>query len=82
MKELTATAKPMRPMMRSRLGLGLTQQALADECEKQGAPVTDSQISKIERGLWTPRPKLRRVLADILELDIDDLAADPEARSE
>lgn len=32
--------------------------------------VSDSQLSKVERGLWTPRPALRAALADLLGLDV------------
>ncbi len=61
----------MTPMQKQRLRLGLTQQELADECEKQGVKAYDSQISKIERGLVEPYPRLRATLARILDLDID-----------
>jgi hypothetical protein len=30
-----------------------------------------SHISRIERGIFLPRPRLRAVLAELLELDID-----------
>lgn len=54
-----------------RLQRGLTLRALAEECARRGVRVGDSQLSKIERGLSIPRPKLRAVLADTFDLDID-----------
>lgn len=61
------------PARDERLRRGLTLRALAKRCAEKGAPVDNSQLSKIERGLWTPRPKLRAVLAEVLGLDINDL---------
>lgn len=55
-----------------RLELGLTQQELADRCAAQGVPVDESHVSRIERGVYAPRPKLRLVLATILDLDVTD----------
>lgn len=57
-------------MKQQRLRRGMTQQELAQKCAEAGAPVDDSQISRIERGVYIPRPKLRSVLAHLLELDI------------
>lgn len=59
------------PIKEQRLKLGLSQRALAELCEAQGAPVTDSQLSKIERGKCMPYPPLRAALSRILSLDID-----------
>ncbi|MFF0138028.1 helix-turn-helix transcriptional regulator [Streptomyces sp. NPDC005227] len=56
---------------RARISRGMTQQALAEKCAKSGAPVNESHISRIERGVYTPRPKLRAVLAELLGLDIE-----------
>lgn len=53
----------------------MTLRELAEKCTTEGAPVGDSQLSKIERGLYTPRPKLRVVLARVLEMDISELRA-------
>lgn len=60
---------------RQRLARGMTLRELAEKCATEGAPVGDSQLSKIERGLYTPRPKLRVVLARVLEMDISELGA-------
>lgn len=58
-------------MKRARLLRGMTQQVLAEKCVAAGAPVNESHISRIERGFYRPRPKLRAVLAAVLDLDID-----------
>ena len=55
-----------------RLRLGMTQQDLADKCAEAGVRVDESHISRIERGIYTPRPKLRVLLAELLELDVND----------
>ena len=52
-----------------RIELGLTQQDIADRCEELGVPVTDSQISKIERNQSRPLPGLRLVLTKVLGAD-------------
>lgn len=56
-------------MRDSRLRLGMTLRDLAVQCAREGASVDNSQLSKIERGLHRPRPRLRSVLARILDLD-------------
>jgi transcriptional regulator with XRE-family HTH domain len=55
-----------------RLQRGMTLWDLAEKCTKEGAPVRHSTLSRIERGIQMPRPKLRLVLARILELDVND----------
>ncbi|MDX2539833.1 helix-turn-helix transcriptional regulator [Streptomyces scabiei] len=55
-----------------RLRLGMTQQDLADKCAEAGVRVDESHISRIERGIYTPRPRLRVLLAELLELDVND----------
>lgn len=60
-----------RPSFRNRrLSRGWSQAELAEQCAKAGVSVSDSQLSKIERGLWSPRPRLRAVLARLLDLPI------------
>ncbi|MFI7137229.1 helix-turn-helix transcriptional regulator [Streptomyces massasporeus] len=59
-------------MKQQRLRRGMTQQELADLCAEAGAPVDESHLSRIERGIYTPRPKLRSVLAALLDMDIED----------
>jgi len=65
------TEPELTPMQAARLWRGWTQDDLADRCTEEGAPVSDSQISKIERGVCQPGPKLRATLAKLLDLDID-----------
>jgi transcriptional regulator with XRE-family HTH domain len=55
-----------------RLRRGWTQEDLVSRCSDAGVHVTYSAISRIERGVHIPRPKLRAVLAELLELDIND----------
>lgn len=49
-----------------RIELGLTQLDLANACRAKGELVSDSQISKIERGHSKPLPGLRKALKEIL----------------
>jgi hypothetical protein len=50
----------------------MTLRDLAAECLRRGVPTDSSNLSKYERGIWVPVPKLRAVLADILGLDVHD----------
>ncbi|MFD9706179.1 helix-turn-helix domain-containing protein [Lentzea sp. NPDC059081] len=54
-----------------RIAKGLTLRALADACEKAGQRVSDSQLSKIERGKYSPRPAALKALVDVLGLDLE-----------
>jgi transcriptional regulator with XRE-family HTH domain len=65
MEQVTAT-----PVQRARLEKGLTLQQLAAACSEQGAPISEGQLSRIDRGQMVPRPKLRAVLAEVLGLDV------------
>jgi len=56
----------------------MTLKDLAEKCTAGGARASESTLSRIERGAQVPRPKLRSVLASLLELDID--AFDPVER--
>jgi transcriptional regulator with XRE-family HTH domain len=58
-----------------RLERGMSLRALAAKCKQEGAPVSDSQLSKIERGLYAPRPRLRAVLAEVLDMDVTELGS-------
>lgn len=53
-----------------RLRRGWTQEDLARRCTAAGVSVTYSAVSRIERGTHVPRPKLRAVLAELLDLDV------------
>ncbi|MFD5468850.1 helix-turn-helix transcriptional regulator [Streptomyces sp. NPDC127105] len=59
------------PVKQWRLRRGMTLQDLAEKCAADGAPVSESALSRIERGKQVPRPKLRFVLAELVGLDID-----------
>ena len=63
----------MTPNFRNqRLSRGWTLRDLAAECERKGIPrPSDSNLSVIERGKTTPRPELRAVLCELLDLPID-----------
>lgn len=56
----------------SRLRRGWTLPDLAVKCAEAGAPTDDGNLSRIERGIQIPQPKLRSVLAQLLDLDITD----------
>lgn len=61
------------PARDARLRRGWTLRDLAARCAEKGAPVDHGQLARIERRSATPRPRLRAVLADLLELDVLDL---------
>lgn len=63
------------PLTASRLRHGWTLQDLADRCAAEGVNVSITQLGKIERGVHSPRLKLRSVLARLLELEDKDLPA-------
>lgn len=52
---------------------GLTLRDLAKRCAKAGKSVSDSQLSKIERELARPRPQLLKTLADVFDVDVEQL---------
>lgn len=56
-----------------RRAAGMTQRDLSARCAELGAPISDSQLSKIERGLWSPRPGALRAIAEALGTTVDDL---------
>lgn len=51
----------------------MSQRELAELCKEKGVETNDSNISKYERGLVMPYPRLRATLAEILDLDPVDL---------
>lgn len=63
----------MRKTFRNqRLSAGWSLRRLAEECEAAGIPKpSDSNLSVIERGIHAPRPELRAVLCELLDLPID-----------
>ncbi|WP_406262508.1 multiprotein-bridging factor 1 family protein [Streptomyces chartreusis] len=72
-REVTSSVK------QGRLRRGMTLKDLAEKCRADGARTSESTLSRIERGAQVPRPKLRSVLAHLLEIDIDDFESKPGA---
>jgi transcriptional regulator with XRE-family HTH domain len=69
-----------RAIYRARLDKGWTLQEVADECAKRGCPVNAHTLSRLEKGKTAqPRPRMIRVLLDILGLTIKDLIPDEKA---
>lgn len=56
-----------------RLENGWTLRDLAINCEACGQAVSNSQLSKIERGVNHPRPALLRALASVFGVKVEDL---------
>lgn len=52
--------------------LGLTLSELAKKCTAEGAPISESQLSRIERRHASGHPRTRAVLARLLDLDVTD----------
>ncbi|WP_086746178.1 helix-turn-helix transcriptional regulator [Streptomyces scabiei] len=63
------------PVKQARLRRGMTLEELAEMCTADGAPVGRAALSRIERGIHVPRPKLRGVLAELLEIDVNDFGS-------
>lgn len=57
------------PLRDQRLRLGLTLRELAARCAAEGTPVDFSQLARIEKGMCVPRPRVRAVLAKVLDID-------------
>ncbi|MGH3095121.1 MAG: helix-turn-helix domain-containing protein [Streptosporangiales bacterium] len=55
-----------------RLRRGWTLDDLARRCGENGVPTAVSTIGRIERGVQAPRPRLRKLLAELLALDVTD----------
>ncbi|WP_432158887.1 helix-turn-helix domain-containing protein [Streptomyces sp. bgisy153] len=68
-------SEAISPVKQGRLRCGMTLRDLAEKCAADGAPVGESTLSRIERGLQVPRPKLRSVLAQVLQLDVSDFGS-------
>lgn len=52
---------------------GMSLQDLANECEKAGHSVYRASLSRIERGLSQPRPKLLLTLANVFGVSVAEL---------
>lgn len=63
------------PVKQGRLRCGITLEELAEKCAADGVPVGRSALSRIERGIQVPRPRLRRVLARLLDVNLDDFGS-------
>jgi len=64
----TSTSK----LRERRLQRGWTLQELVNQCAREGAPTDTGNLSRIERGDQIPTPRLRRTLAELLDLDVAD----------
>jgi transcriptional regulator with XRE-family HTH domain len=56
-------------MQAARLRKGLTLRQLSEACADAGQSVDFGQLGRIERGEAVPRPALRVVIAQVLEID-------------
>jgi transcriptional regulator with XRE-family HTH domain len=61
------------PMKTARIAKGWSQRQLAAVVTAAGTPVSDGNLSRIERGEVSPSPKLRRALAEALGIAPTDL---------
>lgn len=61
--------EPASPIRKARIRLGLTLSQVAERCTDQGVPISEGQVSRIERGHAAGRPETRVALAGILGLD-------------
>lgn len=52
---------------------GMTLRDLAKRCTEAGEPISNSQLSKIERGLNRPRPALLYTLASVFGVEVKQL---------
>lgn len=59
-------------VQKKRLERGWTLNQLAEQCSKAGSPTAVSNLHRIESGTQVPRPGLRVVLANLLDLKIED----------
>jgi transcriptional regulator with XRE-family HTH domain len=60
-------------LLMARMRLGLTQRQVAGRCQALGQPVSDSNLSKYERGRVVPSPRAIPVLARALRIEVEDL---------
>lgn len=52
---------------------GMSLQDLADACKEAGQTADSSQLSRIERELTQPRPRLLLALAKVFGVEVSDL---------
>ena len=60
-------------ILRGRLRKGMTLRDLSARCGELGAPIDYSFLSRIERGLSQPTPRVLPALAEALGIEVDDL---------
>lgn len=65
-------------LRQQRLRLGLTLEEVVAMCAEAGVKIHNSQLSRIERGVAQPRPRLRADLARVLGVDAMEIDAAPE----
>lgn len=61
------------PMREARENKGWTLRKLAAVITASGVSVSDGNLSRIERGEISPRPGLKRAIADALSLELSQL---------
>jgi transcriptional regulator with XRE-family HTH domain len=59
--------------MLARVRRGWTQRDVSRRCSELGREVSDSNLSKYERGEFCPSPPTLAVIAKALEIPVDDL---------
>lgn len=59
--------------MLARVRRGWTQRDVSRRCGELGHNVSDSNLSKYERGEFCPSPPTLATIAKALELEVDDL---------
>jgi transcriptional regulator with XRE-family HTH domain len=64
--------EPASEIRKARIRLGLTLWQVAERCTERGVPISEGQVSRIERGHAAGRPETRAVLAEVLGLDAFD----------
>jgi transcriptional regulator with XRE-family HTH domain len=63
-------------LLRARLRKGWTLRDVSQRCEDLGTKVAFAQISQYERDVVSPTPRTLLVLAQALDLTVDELLAD------
>lgn len=63
---------PISSLREKRIQRGWTLDDLAQQCADRGVPTSGPNLHRIEVSAQVPRPRLRKVLADLLGLDVTD----------
>ena len=72
-KNNTADTISGQVILRGRRRKGMTLRDLSARCGELGAPIDYSFLSRIERGLSQPTPRVLPALAAALGIEVDDL---------